>query len=147
MSGSGIDLDAATLEGFRTIGLRLDRDGRFFQGNEPVTHARLHQAMLRWLDKREDGRDIIRMDDSRYAYVDVEDAHLRAVTAQWRDGTCFITWDDGTVEPLDVAHLTVAADGALYTVARGNLRGRISGRAHQIFMGTGSSLLTDRNLS
>ena len=140
------EIDAETLERFRTIGLRLDRNGRFFQGDEPVTHARLHQALLRWLDKREDGRDIIRLDDKRYAYVDVEDAHLRAVTAEWRDGTCFITWDDGTVEPLDVSHLTVAPDGALYTVARRNLRGRIAGRAHQIFMGTGSYLLTARNL-
>ena len=66
------------LERMRAIGLTLDRAGTFWQGGAPVTHARLRQALLRWLDVRDDGKNIVRLDDKRYAYVDVDDAHLRA---------------------------------------------------------------------
>ena len=70
------------LERMRTIGLRLDRGGTFWHEGSQVTHPRLREALLRWLDVRDDGRDIVRLDDKRYAYVDIEDAHLRARSAR-----------------------------------------------------------------
>ena len=55
------------LEKLRTIGLRIDRAGHMWHQGEEVTHPRLKQAMLRWLDVRDDGRDIIKLDAQRYA--------------------------------------------------------------------------------
>jgi hypothetical protein len=126
------------LEAMRTIGLRLDRGGTFWQGGERVTHARLRQALLRWLDVREpDGRDIVRLDDRRYAYVDVEDAHLRAVSARWLDAPapadrCFVLWDDDHEEELAYATLRQAPDHAMYVGVRDRLRGRIAGPAYHV---------------
>ena len=130
MTGTG--LTPEQIEKMRAIGLRLDRAGRFWHQGSEVTHPRLRQALLRWLDVRDDGRDVVRLDAQRYAYVDVDDAHLRAVSARWDGERCRITWDDGAEEELDYAHLREAPDHALYTTARGGrLRGRIAGAAHQ----------------
>ncbi|HUS32574.1 MAG TPA: hypothetical protein VMZ53_28930 [Kofleriaceae bacterium] len=126
-----MELTPELLEKMRAIGLRLDRGGTFWQGGSPVTHERLKQALLRWLDVRtEDGRDIIKLDDKRYAYVDVDDAHLRAKSARWDGDHCFVLWDDDQEEELDYASLRQAPDNAFYAKARGRLRGRIAGAAH-----------------
>jgi len=117
------------IEKMRAIGLRLDRTGTLWHQGSPVTHQRLRQALLRWLDVRDDGRDIVRLDDKRYAYVDVEDAHLRAKSARWDGDRCFILWDDDQESELDYGTLRQAADHALYTRVR-KLRGRIGGPAY-----------------
>jgi hypothetical protein len=124
------------LEKMREIGLVLDRAGRLWHAGAEVTHPRLRRALLSWLDVRDDGhgrrRDIVRLDDKRYAYIDVEDAHLRATSARWDGDRCLVTWDDGAEEELDYAHLAAAPDHALTTTARaGTLRARIAGAAHQ----------------
>ncbi len=119
------------LEKMRAIGLRLDKAGMLWHQGTQVTHPRLRQALLRWLDVLPDGRDIVRLDDKRYAYVDVEDAHLRAISARWDGDRCTVTWDDEQEEELDYASLRQAPDHAFYTTARGGkLRGRIAGAAH-----------------
>ena len=118
------------IEKMRAIGLRLDRSGTFWHEGSAVTHPRLRQALLRWLDVRDDGRDIIRLDDRRYAYVDIEDAHLRAISARWDGARCFVHWDDNTESELAYGSLHQAADHALYATVRGRLRGRIGGPAY-----------------
>src|SRR5687768_8112372 len=101
------------LEKMRAIGLRLDRSGAFWHENTTVSHPRLRQALLRWLDVRaEDGRDIVRLDDKRYAYVDVEDAHLRALSARWDGDRCIVLWDDDQEEELDYGSLRQSEDNA-----------------------------------
>jgi hypothetical protein len=95
-----------------------------------VSHARLRQALLRWLDVRDDGRDIVRLDDKRYAYVEIEDAHLRARSARWAGDRCFVLWDDDRELELEYATLRQAPDHALYA-AIGRLRGRIASPAYQ----------------
>lgn len=117
------------IEKMRAIGLRLDRAGTFWRDGAPVTHQRLRQALLRWLDVL-DGRDIVRLDDKRYAYVEVEDAHLRARSARWVGDHCHILWDDDRESELDYATLRQAPDHALYA-AVGALRGRIASPAYQ----------------
>ena len=116
------------IEKMRAIGLRLDRSGTFWHEGAAVTHPRLRQALLRWLDVREDGRDIVRLDDRRYAYVDVDDAHLRAISARWDGPRCLVHWDDDTESELDYGSLRQAADHALYAQVRGRARGRMRGR-------------------
>jgi hypothetical protein len=125
-----MELTPEMIEKMRAIGLRLDREGTFWQEGASVTHARLRQALLRWLDVRDDGRDIIKLDDKRYAYVEVEDAHLRARSARWDGDRCFVLWDDDQDAELDYASLRQAPDHALYVTARGRLRGRIAGPAY-----------------
>jgi hypothetical protein len=129
-----MDFTPEMIEKMRAIGLRLDKECTFWQtdasGTAPVTHARLRQALLRWLDVRpEDGRDIIKLDDKRYAYVEVEDAHLRARSARWDGDRCFILWDDDQDSELDYGSLRQAEDHALYATVR-KLRGRIAGPAY-----------------
>lgn len=118
------------LERMRAIGLKLDRAGTFWHEGTSVSHPRLRQALLRWLDVRDDGRDIVRLDDKRYAYVDIEDAHLRALSARWDGDRCFVLWDDDQEEELDYGSLQQGEDNAFYATARGKLRGRIAGPAY-----------------
>jgi hypothetical protein len=117
------------IEKMRAIGLRLDRTGVFWHEGATVSHPRLRQALLRWLDVREDGRDIIRLDEKRYAYVEIEDSHLRARSARWDGDRCFILWDDDRELELEYATLSQSADHAFYARV-GKLRGRIAGSAH-----------------
>ena len=121
------------LEKMRAIGLRLDRSGRFWHEGVEVTHPRLRQALLRWLDVTPDGRDIVRLDDQRYAYVDVEDAHLRARSARWDGDRVRLVLDDGSEEELAYDTLSTGPDHALYCRVRGGrLRARITTAAHPI---------------
>jgi hypothetical protein len=129
-AGPAGQLTAATLERMRAIGLRLDASGTFWHDGAAITHARLRQALLRWLDVRDDGRDIVRLDDKRYAYVEVDDAHLRARGARWDGDRCVVTWDDDDLAELDYGSLRQAADHALYARVRDRLRGRIAGPAY-----------------
>lgn len=126
-----MQLTPEQIDKMRAIGLRLDKTGTFWQEGASVTHARLRQALLRWLDVRaEDGRDIVKLDDKRYAYVDVEDAHLRALSARWSGDRVMILWDDDQEEELAYDSLRQADDHALYARARDRLRGRIAGPAY-----------------
>jgi hypothetical protein len=139
-----VQLTPEQIEKLRAIGLRLDRGGTFWHDGAAVTHARLRQALLGWLDVRDDGRDIVRLDDRRYAYVEIEDAHLRARSARWAprhdaepsrqpagglDERCFVLWDDDRERELEYATLRQAPDHALYARV-GRLRGRIASPAY-----------------
>jgi uncharacterized protein len=120
------------IEGYRAIGLRLDRDGQFWHQGVRVEHARLRRALLRWLDVRDDGRDLVRLDADRYAYVEVEDAHLRVTAARWQDDRLRLWLDDGSDEELAYATLTSGVDGGLGCRVRGGrLRARFSTSAQQ----------------
>jgi len=118
-------LPPEVIEKLRTIGLRIDRAGRLWHQGEEVKHPRLRQAILRWLDVRDDGRDIVRLDDVRYAYVDVEDAHLRATSARWDGDRVILHLDDGSEEELAYETLRLGDVGAIYCRVRG---GRLSAR-------------------
>ena len=124
-----MQLTPEQIEKMRAIGLRLDRAGTFWHDGTTVSHPRLRQALLRWLDVREDGRDIVRLDDKRYAYVEIEDAHLRAKGARWEHDRCYVLWDDDQEHELEYASLRQAEDHAFY-VSVGKLRGRIAGPAY-----------------
>lgn len=120
------------IEKFRAIGLRIDRAGKVWHQGEEVSHPRLRQAILRWLDVRDDGRDIVRLDDTRYAYVDVDDAHLRATSARWDGDRVVLHLDDDSEEELDYASLSLGEGDALYSRVRGGrLRARLTTAAHQ----------------
>lgn len=121
------------IEAFRSIGLALDRDGKLWHQGSEVTHPRLRQAVLRWLDVRDDGRDIVRLDDVRYAYIDVAEDHLRVLGAHWDGDRLMLALDDGSTEELDYASLRVGADEGLRCRVRGGkLRARFTTAAQQV---------------
>ena len=57
-----------------------------------VSHPRLRQALLRWLDVRDDGKDIVKLDDKRYAYVEID--IVRANSARWEGDRVTVLWDE-----------------------------------------------------
>ncbi|MBK9071018.1 MAG: hypothetical protein IPL79_08460 [Myxococcales bacterium] len=106
-------------EQWRSIGLRLDRQGRFWHQDGLVEHRRLQLALLRWLARRDDGRYIVRLDESRYAYVDVEDAPLRVVSFRVEHDAPIIRLDDESEEHLASASLTTPDGAQIYARVRG----------------------------
>lgn len=121
-------LSPEMLERFRQIGLRLDRNGVFWHQGAPIEHPRLTRALLRWLDVRpSDGRPIVRLDERRYAYVEVDDAMLLVTSILWRGDQPIAVLNDETEEPLACDTLRVDAGDALYCDVRdGRLTARIT---------------------
>lgn len=130
--------DPELIERLRRSGIRIDREGQFIHEGEPVRHEGLRQALFRWLDRldrdqRDDNRDqrdsvryVLRLDDKRFAYIDVDDTPLvvRALRVA-PDGAVALQLSDGAEEPLDPTTLTIDAEGVLRCWVRG---GRIEAR-------------------
>ena len=76
MSETGITPEV--IERLRQSGIRIDREGTFWHEGNPVTHEGLKAALFRWLDVLPDGRTVLRLDDARYANVDVADCDALA---------------------------------------------------------------------
>ena len=116
------------LERFRQTGIRLDREGRFWHEGAEIEHPGLRRALLRWMDVLDDGRPILRLDEHRYAYVDVDDAHLLVTSIAWDGDRAIATLNDGSREEIDYASLRVGRGHALYCKVRG---GRLDARITQ----------------
>ena len=128
-----VRLTEEQIERFRQTGIRLDREGRFWHEGAEVTHSGFRRALLRWLDRLPDGRPILRLDERRYAYVDVEDADLLALSARWADQGAILVLNDGSEEKLDPATLELGEGGALYCRVRGGiLTARITTPAYYV---------------
>jgi hypothetical protein len=133
LSEGEFKLTPEQIERFRQTGIRLDREGRFWHEGEEVTHPGFRRALLRWLDRLEDGRPILRLDETRYAYVDVEDAELLAVSARWAGERAILVLSDESEEELDPTTLELGEGGALYCrVRRGVLTARILTPAYYV---------------
>ena len=120
--------DAALIEKLRQSGIRVDREGRFIHEGAEVTHGGLKQALYRWLDRLPppDGRYVLRLDERRFAYLDVDDTPLVARAARVApDGAILLALSDGAEEALDAETLTVDDAGLLRAWVRG---GRLEAR-------------------
>ena len=123
------------LERLRRIGLRIDATGRLWHQGDEVTHAGLRRALLRWLDVRADGQPIIKLDDVRYAYVDVDDTPLRITAVRWDGDRPIAHVDDDTAAPLDLPTLVVDADDRLRARVRdGRVAARLTSAAQQVLL-------------
>jgi hypothetical protein len=131
--------DPELIERLRRSGIRIDREGQFIHEGEPVRHEGLRQALFRWLDRLDprdqldqveqrddDVRYVLRLDERRFAYIDVDDTPLvvRALRLL-PDGAVALQLSDGAEEPLDPATLTIDDQGVLRCWVRG---GRIEAR-------------------
>jgi hypothetical protein len=118
--------DAATLERIRRSGIRIDREGRFVHEGAEVLHEGLKRALFRWLDEEPDGRVVLRLDERRFAYVEVDDTPLVARAARLEDERVLLALTDGSEEALDPATLTVDGQGILRArVRNGRLWARL----------------------
>lgn len=117
-------MDPALLERLRTSGIRIDREGVFWHEGEPVRHEGMRRAFLRWLDRLPppDDRYVLRLDDKRFAYLEVEDTPLVATSLRWQGDEAWLGLNDGSEERLDPAGLDIDAAGVLRCQAQA--RGR-----------------------
>jgi len=113
------NLDPAVIERLRQSGIRIDREGEFQHEGAPVLHEGLRQALFRWLDRLPDGRIVLRLDDRRFAYVDVDDTPLVARGARVDGERVLLTLSDGAEEELDPGTLTIDGAGVMRCAVRG----------------------------
>ena len=134
---------AAFIERLRRSGIRVDREGRFIHEGAEVTHVGLRQALFRWLDRLPppDDRYVLRLDERRFAYLDVDDTPLVARAARIDpEGTIWLALSDGAEESLDPARLTVDEAGVLRVFVRG---GRLEARLATSAVAALGDLLTE----
>lgn len=121
------------IEQLRRTNIRLDREGRFWHQGGEITHPGLKRALLRWMDRLDDGRPVLRLDEQRYAYVEVEGTPLLVVAARWDGDRAFVTSNDGSEEELGYSSLSADSDNALYCrVRHGRLEARVSTSAYYV---------------
>lgn len=132
---------AAFIERLRRSGIRVDREGRFIHEGAEITHEGFRRALFRWLDRlpAPDGRYILRLDDRRYAYLDVDDTPLVARAARVdAAGEVWLALSDGAEERLEPGALTVDGEGTLRATVRG---GRLEARLASSALAALSDLL------
>lgn len=139
--------DAAWLEKLRASGIRVDREGRFIHEGEEIRHEGLKAALFRWLDRLPPGDPaargrgyVLRLDERRFAYLDVDDTPLVARAARVVGDQVRLSLSDGAEESLDPATLTVDDDGVLRAWVRG---GRIEARLASSASAALADLLTE----
>jgi uncharacterized protein len=100
-----VKLSDAEIEKLRQSGIRLDADGRFWHEGGEVTHQGMRAAFWRWLDRNPDGRWVLRLDDKRFVYLDVDDAPYAVRSARWDGDRAIVRLSDDSEEELDYASL------------------------------------------
>jgi hypothetical protein len=121
-----MQLSDAEIERLRQSGIRLDADGRFWHDGAEVTHAGLRAALYRWLDRNPDGRYVLRLDEHRFVYLDVEDAPFVIRSLRWEGDRARVRLADDSEEELDYASVRVAASGVAYARVKGRFEGRFA---------------------
>jgi hypothetical protein len=121
-----VQLTEAQIERLRQSGVRLDEEGRFWHEGEQVTHAGLRAAFYRWLDRNPDGRWVLRLDDKRFVYLDVDGAPFVVRSLRWQGGRAIARLSDDSEEPLDLATLRLRSHGGALATVKGRFDARLS---------------------
>lgn len=97
----------------RESGVRLDDRGRFWHEGELVTHARLNQALHRWIARHPTNGRYILNNDYVWLYLTVDDVpyFVRGVTLGEQP---VLHLSDDTTEPFPLSGYVVGAEDALY---------------------------------
>lgn len=118
-------LSDAQVEKLRQSGIRLDAEGRFWHEGQEVTHHGLRAAFFRWLDQNPDGRYVLRLDASRFVYLDVDDAPYLVRSVRWEADRAIALLSDGSEEPLDLSTLHTRND-VLYATVKSRFPARLT---------------------
>src|SRR5437868_6040122 len=93
----------------------------------------MRAAFYRWLDRLPDGRWILRLDEHRYAYLDVEDTPYVVRSLRWEGDRAVARLSDDTEEPLDAASVRLRPGGGADTrVKPGRFPARFSTAAFAV---------------
>ncbi|MGE0706834.1 MAG: hypothetical protein AB7N76_06480 [Planctomycetota bacterium] len=101
----------------RRTALRLDPEGRFFDGARPIEHPGVAAAFARWVERTPAGDYVLR-NDLHYVYITVEGAPLHARGARLEGDRVVLELTGGVEEALRPETLRTGADGALYALGR-----------------------------
>jgi hypothetical protein len=120
-----VKLSDAEIEKLRQSGIRLDAEGRFWHEGQEVTHHGLRAAFFRWLDRDPDGRYVLRLDEQRFVYLDVDDAPFLVRSLRWEGDRALAVLSDGTEEALDLSTVRLKS-GVAYATVKQRLDARLS---------------------
>jgi len=124
-----VELSEAEIARLRQSGIRLDAEGRFWHEGDEVTHHGLKAAFYRWLDREADGRWVLRLDERRFVYLEVEDAPFVVRSLRWQDDRAYAQLSDGSEELLDLSSVRLAKDEIAYATVKGRFPGRFTNTA------------------
>jgi len=133
-------LSPEELERLRRSGVKLDADGRFWHEGEAVTHPGVISAFWRWLDRNPDGRYVLRLDEERFVYVEVEGTPHVVRSLRWIGDRALGRLADDSEEELALESLRVVGDGvdesvrAYVRVKGGRFEAKISASAWGVLM-------------
>jgi hypothetical protein len=109
-----VQLTEEQIEKLRQSGIRLDAEGRFWHEGGEVTHHGLRAALWRWLDRNPDGRYVLRLDDKRFVYLDVDDAPFVVRSLRWEGEHARVRLSDDSEEELLYKTLRISSSGTVY---------------------------------
>ena len=124
-------LSEAEIEKLRRSGIRLDAEGRFWHEGAEVTHAGLRAAFWRWLDRNADGRWVLRLDENRFVYLDVDDAPYLVRSARWEGERLVGLLSDGRELEIPLATLH-HRDGRPYVTLERGFEARLATAAWNV---------------
>jgi hypothetical protein len=114
-----LKLSDEEIEKLRRSGIQLDAEGRFWHEGVEVTHHGLKAAFYRWLDRNPDGRWVLRLDEKRFVWLEVEDAPFVVRSARWQDARLVGLLSDGRELEIDPATLHERGGRPYVTIDRG----------------------------
>ncbi len=94
--------------------IRLDGEGRFFHDQAIVEHAKLAEAMHRWIAKHPDDGRFILTNGYDWTYFTVDDVPYFVRSIRRVDGDAVLVLSDGTEEPLEPSTVHANERGELY---------------------------------
>ncbi len=121
-------LSDAEIEKLRQSGIRLDTDGHFWHDGAVVTHGGMKAAFYRWLDRNPDGRWVLRLDEKRFVYLDVDDAPYAITSLRFEGDRIFVHLSDDSDEELAYDTLRIR-DGHAYADVKGRFFARFGNDA------------------
>jgi hypothetical protein len=121
-----VKLSDAEIEKLRQSGIRLDGEGRFWHEGAVVTHHGLVAALWRWLDRNPDGRWVLRLDEKRFVWLDVDDVPYVVRSARWEGERALIRLSDDSEEELAYETLHLRGTQPYCSVKQGRFEARVS---------------------
>jgi len=117
-------IDPSFLERLRRgVPLRMSSTGELLFDEEPITHARVRQALRDGLDLSDGGEPIVRL-GAQWCYLTIDDCPLRATAVTFGESAPVLRLDDGREVPLDVETLWDEPERGLRTSAPSRHSGR-----------------------